>query len=84
VELSQGPAAFSDLIGKRAEDQRGRSLGRVYEVRARWEKEQIIFEELLVGPRALLRRLRGPGAEIRGFPWEAVATVGADRIVVRW
>jgi hypothetical protein len=83
VELSREPYAFSALIGRPVEDQSGRSLGRLYEVRARWEGRQVVFEELLVGRRGLLRRLRGPSPGSEGIAWEAVVDLGPDRIVVR-
>jgi len=65
-------------------DQGGRSLGRVLEVRARWEGDgSVVLEELIVGRRALWQRLRGPGPDAHGIPWEAVAETGPDRIVIR-
>jgi sporulation protein YlmC with PRC-barrel domain len=84
VELSgDHPFAFSELVGRRVDDQRGRSLGRVFEVRARWESDgTILLEELLVGRGALWRRLRGPGAEVRGIPWANVTELSPNRIVV--
>jgi sporulation protein YlmC with PRC-barrel domain len=84
VELSRDrPFAFSELIGRRVDDQNGRSLGRVFEVRAHWEGDgTILLDELLVGRRALWRRLRGPGAKARGIPWEHVTEVSLSRIVV--
>lgn len=84
MELSAEPSAFSALIGLRVRDQSGREIGRVYEVRARWDGDgSIVFERLLVGRPALLRRLRGPGPDADGIPWEAVMEVADDRIVVR-
>jgi sporulation protein YlmC with PRC-barrel domain len=84
VELTAEPGAFSELIGVVVRDQAGRRLGRVYEVRAHRQGDgSIVFDELLIGRRALLRRLRGPGSEARGIPWEAVVELAGDRIVVR-
>jgi sporulation protein YlmC with PRC-barrel domain len=84
VELSRDSLPFSELIGRRVDDQSGRSLGRVFEVRAHWEEDgKIVVDELLVGRRALLRRLRGPGPDARGIPWQAVTGVSEDRIQVR-
>jgi sporulation protein YlmC with PRC-barrel domain len=84
VELSAEPAAFSALVGLPVRDQSGREIGRVFEVRARWDGDgSIVFEQLLVGRGALLRRLRGPGPDASGIPWEAVMEVAGDRIVVR-
>jgi sporulation protein YlmC with PRC-barrel domain len=82
VELSRGRLALSDLIGKPVCDSSGRRLGRAFEVRARWEGGEIAIEEILVGRGSLLKRLRGPGVDARGIPWENVAEVG-ERIVVR-
>jgi sporulation protein YlmC with PRC-barrel domain len=80
MELS----AFSELIGVAVCDRSGRKLGRVYEVRAHRQGDgSIVFDELLVGRRALLRRLRGPGPDARGIPWKAVVELAGDRIVVR-
>lgn len=84
MELSEGRAAFSQLVGLPVVDQSGRSLGRVFEARARRERDgAIVIEELLVGRRALWQRLRGPGPDAHGIPWEAVAEIGEGRIVVR-
>ena len=76
------PWAFSQLIGLRVVDSAGRSLGHVFEARAHWERDTLVFDELLLGRRALLRRLRGPVQACRGIPWDAVAEVWSDRIVV--
>jgi sporulation protein YlmC with PRC-barrel domain len=78
VELS----AFSQLIGKRVEGQDGSSLGRVHEVKARWEGRAIVCEELLVGRGGVVTRLRGPGPAVRGLPWEAVLDIDEQRILV--
>jgi sporulation protein YlmC with PRC-barrel domain len=83
VELER-PRAFSELIGRRVTNLSGRSLGRVFEVSAHWERDgSIVFDELLLGRRALLRRLRGPAQPCRGIPWEAVVEVGPEQVVVR-
>jgi sporulation protein YlmC with PRC-barrel domain len=83
VELER-PQAFSELIGRRVVDPSGSSLGHVFEVRAHWARDgTIVLDELLLGRRALLRRLRGPAQRCRGIPWEAVAEVGPEQIVVR-
>jgi sporulation protein YlmC with PRC-barrel domain len=82
MELSPGPFSLSDLIGKPVYDGSGRKLGRAFEVRAHWEEETVVIDELLVGRGALLKRLRGPGAKARGIRWENVVEIG-DRIVVR-
>jgi sporulation protein YlmC with PRC-barrel domain len=83
VELSRRPFALSELIGRSVTDRSGRSLGRVFEVRAHWDGDgAIVLDELMLGRRAFLRRLRGPGGEARGIPWGAVLELGDDRIVV--
>ncbi|MGH2974990.1 MAG: PRC-barrel domain-containing protein [Solirubrobacterales bacterium] len=82
MELAR-PRAFSELVGRRVVDAAGRSLGRVLEARAHWERDSFVLDELLLGRRAMLRRLRGPAQECRGVPWEAVVEVGPERIVVR-
>lgn len=76
------PDAFSELIGRRVRDQNGRSLGRVYEARGHWEAGGIVIDELLIGRRALLRRLRGPGEDTRGVPWANVVEVSPEAVVV--
>jgi sporulation protein YlmC with PRC-barrel domain len=84
VELSRGQASFSDLIGTPVRDSAGRRLGRVFELRAHWERDgSVVLDELLIGRRGLLRRLRGPGDGARGIPWEAVVELDEERIVVR-
>jgi sporulation protein YlmC with PRC-barrel domain len=83
VELSRGlPFALSDLIGKPVCDSSGRPLGRAFEVRAHWEDDRIVIDELLVGRGSLLKRLRGPEASAGGVRWESVIEIG-ERIVVR-
>jgi sporulation protein YlmC with PRC-barrel domain len=82
VELSSGlPFALSDLIGKPVCDSSGRRLGRAFELRAHWEEDRIVIDELLLGRGSLLKRLRGPAAAARGVRWENVIEVG-ERIVV--
>jgi hypothetical protein len=76
------PWGFSQLVGLRVVDSTGRPLGHVFEARAHWERDTFVLDELLLGRRALLRRLRGPAQACRGIPWEAVAEVWTDRIVV--
>jgi hypothetical protein len=84
VELKDKPLAFSDLVGVPVDDQSGRSLGRVFEARAHWERDgSIVLDELMVGRTALLRRLRGPRPDAHGIPWAAVIEASPERIVVR-
>lgn len=83
MELNGGRGAFSELIGRRVRDPSGRSLGRVFEARGHWEADgTIVVDELLLGRQALWRRLRGPGPDERGIPWEAVVEIGEREIVV--
>jgi sporulation protein YlmC with PRC-barrel domain len=82
VELER-PWAFSELIGRRVVDASGRRLGRVFEAHAHWERDTFVIDELMLGRRALLRRLRGPSQECRGIPWDAVIEIAEERIVVR-
>ncbi|HEU4598470.1 MAG TPA: hypothetical protein VFS26_01865 [Solirubrobacterales bacterium] len=82
MELSTEPFALSDLVGKPVYDSSGRRLGRAFEVRAHWEGDGVVIDEILVGRGSLAKRLRGPGAKAEGFSWENVAEVG-ERIVVR-
>jgi sporulation protein YlmC with PRC-barrel domain len=84
VELTAEPQALSDLIGLPVSDQSGRSLGRVFEARAHWDRDgSLVLDELMIGRRALLRRLRGPRPDARGIPWESVIEIGPDGLVVR-
>jgi len=82
VELRER-GALSDLIGLPVCDRGGQRLGRVYELRGRWQGEDVVVQELMIGAGGLLKRLRGPGPDARGIPWEAVAEVTPERIVVR-
>jgi sporulation protein YlmC with PRC-barrel domain len=82
MELSGDPWAISELIGKPVRDHAGHELGRVFEVRAHWERGAIVFDELMVGRRALWQRLRGPAEDAHGLPWASVVDVGRERIVV--
>jgi hypothetical protein len=82
MELSPEPAAFSDLIGTPVRSRDGRTLGRVFETRAHRDPDgTIVVDELLVGRRALLQRLWGPGSDAHGIPWEAIVEIRAGQIV---
>jgi sporulation protein YlmC with PRC-barrel domain len=84
VELNSQPAAFSDLIGRPVHDGSGRSLGRVFEARAHWDRDGfLVLDKLIVGRRGLWRRLRGPDRETHGIPWESVTELGPAGIVIR-
>ena len=83
MELGREPQAVSDLIGRPVRDGSGRSLGRVFELRGHRDGAgQIVIDELLIGRRALWRRLRGPGRSARSIPWESVAEITEDAIVI--
>lgn len=82
MELER-PTALSELIGRRVTTVSGRSLGHVFEVSAHWGSDgSLVLDELLLGRRALVRRLRGPAQRCRGIPWEAVVEAGSEQIVV--
>lgn len=84
MELKRDELAFSELVGAPVRDQSGRPLGRVFEVRGRWRRDgSILVDELMVGRRALWQRLRGPGPEARGIPWQNVIERRGGEIVVR-
>jgi sporulation protein YlmC with PRC-barrel domain len=84
VELNRAPTGVAHLLGARVYDQNGRKLGRVHELRGHHEDDgSVVIDELLLGPKALLKRTRGPGPEARGIPVEAVIEVSAERVVVR-
>lgn len=83
MELGREPQAVSDLIGRSVRDGSGRSLGRVFELRGHRDGDgRIVVDELLIGRRALWRRLRGPGPSARSVPWESVAEITEDAIVI--
>ena len=83
MELSEGPLSFSGLIGTSVIDQSGRKLGRVFDLRAHRDHDGVIVvDELMIGARALLGRLRGPNAEAAGIPWESIVELNDDRILV--
>jgi sporulation protein YlmC with PRC-barrel domain len=48
------------LLDKKVMDSEGRSAGRIEEIRARREDEEIIVEAYHLGPEALLERLAAP------------------------
>jgi hypothetical protein len=84
VELNDAPTGVGHLLGARVYDQDGHRLGRVNELRGhRLGDGTIVVDELLLGPRALWKRMRGPGPQARGVPVEAVLEVRLERIVVR-
>lgn len=82
MELTREPFALSSLIGRPVCDSSGRRLGRAFEVRAHWEGDAVVIDEILVGRGALMKRLRGPSAKARGVRWESVIEVG-EKIIVR-
>ena len=84
MELSD-PGALSELLGRKVVDQSGRRLGRVYEAKAHWERDgTVVIDELILSQGGLRRRLRGPGGpEKRAIPWEQIADLDDDHVVVR-
>jgi hypothetical protein len=83
VELNDERLAISDLLGSRVRDQSGRVRGRLFEIRAHRERDgSVVFDELMVGRRALWRRLRGPRSDEGGIPWASVAEIRDGEIVV--
>jgi len=48
------------LLDKEVKDSEGRSAGRIEEIRARREGEEIVVEAYHLGPEALLERLAAP------------------------
>jgi hypothetical protein len=83
MELSEPKRPLSGLTGVPVRDQAGHRLGRAFEFRGRWQPDgTIVLDELLVGRRALIERLRGPSARSRGIPWASVISVSRDEIVV--
>lgn len=81
MELSREPFALSDLVGKPVSDASGRRLGRAFEVRAHWEGDRVVLDEILVGSGSLLKRMRGPEAAAQGVRWEDVIEVGESIVV---
>jgi hypothetical protein len=83
VELNDAPTGVAHLIGARVYDQGGDRLGRVHELRGHREDDgTVVVDELLLGGRALWKRLRGPGAAARAIPVAAVIRFDGERIVV--
>jgi hypothetical protein len=83
VELAPA-SCLSELLGCVVEDGSGRRLGHVFEIRGHWGNDGApVFDELLVGRHGLMRRLRGPGEDDRGIPWEAVVRIEKGTIGVQ-
>jgi len=95
--MSASVLKLSHLLELRVEDEDGRRLGRVQDVRVRRETAggeaeppQYRVEGLIVGPRGLRvrlgwRRRSGPApvAEQDALPWEDVLAIEPDRLLVR-
>ncbi len=89
--MSTDVVKLSRLLELPVEDQHGRSLGHVHDVRVRrTETGGYRVEGLIVGPRGLLvrlgwRRARWPApvAPHDAVPWEDVLAIEAGRLVVR-
>jgi sporulation protein YlmC with PRC-barrel domain len=84
MELNGDPAALSSLIGLSVRDADGRTLGRVFELRARRDSDGfLVIDRILIGRRGLWKRLRGPAGRESGLPWESVIAVDDDSLTVR-
>ncbi|HEV7483943.1 MAG TPA: PRC-barrel domain-containing protein [Solirubrobacterales bacterium] len=84
MELNGKPAALSDLIGLRVRDADGKTLGHVFELRARRDGDGfLVIDRILIGRRGLWKRLRGPAGRESGLPWESVTAIGDDSLTVR-
>lgn len=84
MELNDAPTGVAHLLGARVHDTGGHRLGRVNELRGRREDDgTVVVEALLLGPRGLWKRMRGPGSEATAVPLEAVVEVSPEVIVVR-
>jgi len=86
------PNAFklSDLLELHVEDEDGRSLGHVHDVRVHRDGDEAQVEGLIIGRRGLFVRLgwrRGrdpaPVSPHDSLPWDDVLAIEADRLVVR-
>jgi sporulation protein YlmC with PRC-barrel domain len=74
---------FTSLVGREVVTEGGRRLGACHDLRAELTGSSLRVTGLVVGRRGLLERL-GVGRRPRaGVPWEAVALIEGDRIVVR-
>ena len=83
MELNDAPTGVAHLIGARVYDASGRKLGRVHELRGHREDDgTVVVDELLLGPRAIWKRMRGPGPRPPTVSIEAVIEWGTERIVV--
>jgi sporulation protein YlmC with PRC-barrel domain len=84
MELNDGPAALSSLIGLPVRDADGKTLGRVFELRAHRDRDgYLVIDRLLIGRRGLWKRLRGPAGPEAGYPWESVIAIEDDSLTVR-
>ena len=53
MELRRDSCGLSGLLGRRVVDASGRSFGRVYEVRGRWQRDEgLRIDHLLLSPQA--------------------------------
>jgi sporulation protein YlmC with PRC-barrel domain len=80
---------LSRLLELRVEDEDGRSLGHVHDVRVHRVNGAYRVEGLIVGPRGLLIRLGwhrakdpAPLAPYDTIPWERVLAIEPDRLIV--
>jgi len=70
---------LQSLVGRRVYDGEGRAVGRIEEVRAEWQGEDLVVTEYQCGPAALLSRLGisalrllglGHHREPKRIPWD--------------
>jgi hypothetical protein len=83
VELNR--ASLADLVGRTVLGPDGTPLGRVFDVRARRvQGGGLELASLLVGRRALWRRLAGDGrSRASEIPWSAVRDLPEDDPIIR-
>jgi len=69
---------LDDLLGSTVHDQEGRAIGRIYEMRAEKEGDDVVVVEYHIGARALLERVGLSLLTLVGL------RRGRDPIKVRW
>jgi sporulation protein YlmC with PRC-barrel domain len=81
---------LSRLLELPVEDENGRPLGRIHDVRVKRTSDAYEVAGLIIGPRGTLvrlgwRRARGPAplAPQDAVPWDRVVAIESERIVVR-
>ena len=56
------------LIGRRVHDANGKAVGRIEELRVKWEGKGCVVEEYHLGPAAFLERFGISTAQLVGWP----------------